>query len=223
MDNISDDYYFTFKYSFSSETGLMRGYRYARDFRIRIYARTDETREIWLAGKVVFKIVYVQNAITAGYDLYEIFDSYEITSQYGSQIFDFEEMIIKEDIGACVDGMLMEDNICFLENIEILPRFRGYSLAAKLTKDIIFHFGAACSLFVIDPCPMQFETKGQKLDEWQSRLGLNTFSTDEKIAFEKLRNYFKSFGFFEIEGYDHLLFYTPIKLNDQMDYIDLDE
>lgn len=217
------DYFFSFKYKFTSGTGELEGDRYVRDIKMKIFAENFETQENSLVGKVLFKIIYINSARNTGYDLYEIFDSHEYTYRHGSQIFDFDEQDIKEDIQKHFKYDILGSNICILERIEIIPRFRGYNLAAKATKDIIFHFSGNCALFVIQAYPLQFEAESSEQSKWQKQLELNLFPTNEKLAFKKLSEYYQSFGFEKIKGYDDLLFYNPLFANEKLNNINLEE
>ncbi len=219
---MEDSHFFSFKYEFNSGTGPVEAHRFLREFNMEIIADIDDMPNR-SAGKVRFIIVYIDKAINEGYDLHEIFDSTEYTFRHGQDFFDFETGEVKEDIMEHFNYDLSASNICILENIEILPEFRGHKLAAKATKDIIFHFGAACSLFVIQPYPLQFEARIGEETDWQKSLNLNEFPTNKAEAFKQLTNYYKSFGFEKIKGYKDLLFYNPILSNKKMDAINLEE
>ncbi len=217
------DFFFNFDYKFTSGTGPMEGYRYVRNFDIKIFANSGINQKKFLAGKVVFKIIYVENAINDGYDLYEIFDSYEYTFRHGSEIFNFEEQDIKEDIRKHFNYDILGSKICLLERIELLPSYRGFKLDGKIIKDIVFHFNAKGTLFVIQAFSLQFEPQKQEQSYWEKQLELNHFTTNKKIAFKKLEDYYKSFGFERIRGYEGLLFYNSMRVNDKMDSINLEE
>lgn len=219
MDNSS----VTFKYQFESGTGPWGEDRYIRDIKMEIYSQDEDGNPQKLIGKVEFKIVYIEQAINTGYNLYEIFDSYEYTFRHAQDFFDFETEEINEAIQKFYNYGLHQPNICLLERIGILPEYRGFKIGAKATKDIIFHFGSGCGLFVIQAYPLQFESKNEEQDDWQKQLELGKFSSQEKTAFNQLKNYYKSFGFDEISGYKDLLFYNPLFKNDRLDAIDLEE
>jgi hypothetical protein len=93
----------------------------------------------------------------------------------------------------------------------------------RATKDIIFHFSSGCGLFVIQAYPLEFESKNEEPNDWQKQLELGKFSSQEKTAFKQLRNYYKSFGFNEIQGYKDLLFYDPLFKNERLNAINLEE
>ncbi len=212
------------KYEFESYFGPMAGERYIREFKVGIYAENEEKKETEkLIGKFLFKIVYIDEAENNGYDLFEIFDTYGYTFRLAEMFFDFDSGELKEDIQEFYNYDLIESNICILEKIEILPDYRGHKIAAKVIKDIIFHFGAECGLFIIQAYPLQFESAGIEKSQWQTQLELNKFPVDEITAFNKLKNYYISIGFDKIPGYKDLLFYNPALKNKKFDAIDLEE
>jgi len=213
----------TFKYKFESGTGPWEEGRYIREIKMEIFSQDEDGNSQKLIGKVEFKIIYIEQAINRGYNLYEIFDSYEYTFRHAQDFFDFETEEINEAIQKFYNYGLHQPNICLLERIEILPEYRGYKIGAKATKDIIFHFGSGCGLFVIQAYPLQFESKNEEQDDWQKQLELDKFSSQDKSAFNQLKNYYKSFGFDEIPGYKDLLFYNPLFKNVRLDVIDLEE
>lgn len=217
------DSFVTFKYQFDSGTGPFEGERYVRDMKMEIFSQDEDGVPVDLIGKAVFKIIYVAEAINSDYDLYEIFDSDEYTFRHSHAFFDFKTGEVKQAIRKYYNYDVMQSNICILEKIEILPEYRGCKIGAKAIKDIIFHFGSGIGLFVIQAFPLQFESKKKELDEWQKQLKLSSFPSQEKIAFKKLKDYYKSIGFDKIPGYKDLLFYNPVIRNARFDAIDLEE
>lgn len=218
-----NDSFVTFRYQFESGTGPFGEGRYVRDIKMDIFSQDEDGSPVNLIGKVFFKIIYIAEAIDAGFDLYEMFDSDEYTFRHSQAFFDFATGEVTEDIQEFYSCGIMQTNICILEKIEILPGYRGCKIGAKATKDIIFHFGSGCGLFVIQVFPLQFELKKIEQDEWQKQQELSIFPSQENIAFKQLRDYYKSFGFDEIPGYEDLLFYNPAIINVRFDAIDLEE
>lgn len=214
----------TFKYEFEAGLGPMEEGRYNREFQMNIFYEDEysDNNEVKLIGKVKFYIIYIDQAINDDYNLMEVFDHFEYTFRHGMDFFDFETEEIKEDIQEFYHYAIEGSNICIIEDIEIIHEFRGNKLAAKAIKDIIFHFSAACGLFVIQPYPLQFDAHKGK-EDWGKQLKLNDLSTDEEASIKKLRKYYKSIGFDQIRGYKDLLFYNPAKRNKKMEVIDLEE
>ena len=211
----------SFKYQFTSGIGYRGEARYISNIKMEIFSEDEFGNQPKIIGMVNFKIVYIAQAINVGYNLISIFDVDEYTFRHAQEFFDFETDEIKEDIQRFYDYELLSSNICILERVEILPEYRGNKIAAKATKDIIFHFGSGCGLFVIQVFPLQLETREK--DKWQEQLKLDNFLKDRSAAFKNLRNYYKSWGFDEISGYNELLFLNTAHINDKLNLINLDE
>ena len=214
---------FLFDYHFASGIGCWEGGRYNKQIDMYITIENDEGNQEKLIGKVQFQIIYVDQAMEDGYDLYEIFDQKEHTFKLGQDIFDFEVDNIQEDIKEYYDDDFLQSNICILERIEILPEFRSKKLGAKAIKDIIFHFGSSCGLFVGQVFPLQLEPADNDENVWRKSLELNKFSSDEEISFINLKNYYLSMGFDAIPKYKNLIFLNPLRRNDIMDAINLED
>jgi len=218
-----EDLSITIKYDFESGLGPMEGERYIRTINVNICA-DDYEQTTKVIGKASFKIVYIDQAINAGYDFYEMFDSIDkYTIDFAVQLFDFEWNEVNEDILKYYKYDCHALNICMLDRIEILPEFRGHKIATKVIKDIVFHFSTTCGLFVLQVFPLQFEGHTGESDDWHKQLNLTLFESKEAVAFKRLSNYYRGIGFDKIPGYKNLLFYNPSRKNKKMDAIDLEE
>ena len=217
-----EDFSTTFKYSFQSETGPLGVERFIREFTMDIYASGIETEQ--LIGNVVFKIVYVDHALNSGAEMVHVFDIDGYVYQISEDIFDFDAEELNEDILDFYDFALLNSNLCIIEGVDLLPEYKGYSIVAKAIKDILYHFDANCGLFVLEAYPLQFKRNSdEERVHWRSRLRLNEFPPEEKLAFEQLRDYYISIGFDSIPAYKNLLFYNPAIENKRIDAIDLEE
>ncbi len=222
-DNDMVDSFISFKYSFNSGTGPWEEGRFIREIEMEIFSQDEYGNPLKLIGRVDFKVVYIDQAINAGYSLYDVFDTYEYTFRHAQDFFDFEMNDIKDDIQEFYNNDIISSNICLLERIGILPEYRGQQIAAKAIKDIIFHFSSGCALFILQAYPLQFDKSNPIDKEWQKSLLLNELPKQKKIAFKKLRDYYKRIGFDEISGYKELLFHNPARRNERLDAINLDE
>jgi GNAT superfamily N-acetyltransferase len=212
-----------FEYRITSCLGPLYSARYNKQIFMDIFAADEYGNNDKLIGKVKFYIIYVGNAINDTCDLYHVFDEYEYTFRHCQTIFNFETYELNEDIEEYYDHDLWQSDICILERIEILPEYRGHKIGAKAIKDIIFHFGSGCCLFVGEAYPLQFESEDKEMDEWRRDMELDKFDSDEKKSFSNLKNYYLSIGFEEIPNYKNLLFINPSKVNEKLDSIDLEE
>jgi len=223
LENKNMDDFVSFKYQFNSGTGPWEESRFLRDIKMDIFSEDEYGNSLKQIGKVRFKIVYIDQAINTGYNLYDVFDTEEYTFRHAQEFFDFEMGEIKEDIQKFYKYDCFSDNICILERIEILPEYRGKQIAAKAIKDIIFHFASGCALFIIQAYPLQFDKSNRRDKDWEKSLQLKDLPQHKKVAFKQLRDFYKSIGFDKISGYKELLFYNPLQKNERMDAINLEE
>ena len=80
-----------------------------------------------------------------------------------------------------VDEPLSND-VLVLHKIAILPEYRGRKYGLRVTRKIVETLGYRCAAVVLRPTPLQFSEE----PEWNERMGMSAFSTDEKTATEKL-------------------------------------
>ena len=131
----------------------------------------------------------------------------------------FKQSIIEKYPECC-----MNNNVCVLDRLVLIPEYRGYGISKKVIKDTIFHFSTACGLFVIYPFPLQLE--GEHCiceDPWEDKNWYKGLEKNEKKAFSKLTSYFQKLGVEKIKGMNDLLFYCPFFGNMKLDEIDLNE
>lgn len=213
----------SFDYTFQSGLGDLQEKRYVKEVLLTITLLDIHGNKVEKIGDVIFFLHYIDHAIFENYPVYYVLDSYsEYLSRHLTKIIDLDMEEFDERIQEHYQSSFYNTNICLIQELSIFPKFRGYDLGAKAIKDIIFHFGKSCGLFVIQPHPIQFDASlGLKLDT--EKMGIDGLEKDETKAFEKLRNYYLRMGFEIIEGFEDLLFFNPIFQNDAMDQINLDD
>jgi len=216
-----NDLNITLNYSFRSGFGSMETYRYVREIIVDII-NTDDSNNALKVGFAKFKMLYLDEAESDGYNLMEVLDTYEYTFRHAEDFFDFDLMDFKHSIYNHYNNEILSKNICMLERLEILPKYRGCHLGAKLIKDAIFHFGAGKVLFIVQAYPLQFEAKDDHPDNWTELMEIQRLEKNKKKAFKDLSDYYQSCGFEKIKGIKDLLFYNPIFTNKYFDAINLD-
>lgn len=216
--------FLSFKYSFSSGTGELEGYRYIQNVFIDIYASDIETEEEVLIGKSRLKLILINQAIEDHFSLPELFDTDPDIFFIGDQVFDLENENICSVILDKYPECSLSLNIGVLDRLVLIPEYRGYGISQKVIKDTIFHFMTACGLFVIHPFPLQFEGEhcmGE--DTWEDKNWYKGLETNEKKAFKQLTAFYQKLGFEQIKGVEGLLFYCPFYKNKKLDKVDLSE
>lgn len=138
--------------------------------------------------------VPVNDAREKGYDISEVFDavSEELLDCYEA-IFDPSEKDIKEDIRE--DFEVITDDVLYISRVEILPEHRGRGLGLAVVKKVIERFGPIMGLVTIMPSP----ALSHHNPEWESRMKLSDFTSDQGTAIKKLHVYFEQLGFRQIE------------------------
>ena len=204
-----------FKYDFESYPGPKEN-DYVRSINVKALKTNLESTDFEEIGRARFYLVYIAQARNAQEDLAEVFDEHEYTFRHAQEFYDFEGDDFREEIQKFYNYEFVAPNVCILERLEILPKYRGLQIGKSLTADILFHFEDSCSLIILQPYPLQFEVKTREKDEWRENLKLNAFEQDENKAFDKLTKYYQSWGFDNIPGIEGLLFYNPLLGNEKI-------
>ena len=217
------DYYsISFDYSFSSGLGCYEHSRYLREVSLKINLTGSSDEKIQEIGSCKFFILNLDQAYDAPYSIFYIIDSHsEYAARHFFNIIDYRKADFKSNLYKHYNHDITNSNVCLIVHVELLPEFRGYGIAAKAIKDIIFQYSSSCGIFAIQPYPLQFEPEYKR--EQNQHLKLDNFEHNERKAFRKLTDYYKSIGFEPVRGVKDLLLYNPALKNEKLDVIDLEE
>lgn len=172
------------------------------------------------AGEIHFKIINLNQAEAEGFDMYELFDTYEYTFRHSQDFYDFDKNSFRKPvINTFPDLEYGCSNVCLIETIGIMLKFRGKGIGAKVFKDLVWRFDH-CELFILQPYPLQFEHPDNR--SLSQKLNLKLFAKDKKKAVASLSNYYQSWGFKKIKGIKELLFYCSLYSNEPFDNIDME-
>jgi hypothetical protein len=212
------------EYKFTSSLGTREESDCIKSHQAIIYAGgyADNTHNEY-AGEIDFKVIYLSQAEAQGLSIYDMFDTYEYTFRHSQNFYDFRKGTFKAPLLKEFSDLEFGCNrICIIEKIGIIPKFRGKGIGAKAFKDMVWHFGEACELFLLQPYPLQFENPGND-HPLLSRLELEKFEKDKRKATASLSKYYESWGLKKIKGIKDLLFYCPMYRNAAFDNIDMDD
>ncbi|RBL89727.1 hypothetical protein [Chitinophaga flava] len=174
------------------------------------------------AGEMDFKIISLGQAEAEGFNIYEMFDTYEYTFRHSQGFYDFGKRTFKKPVLKEFPDLEFDcSRLCIIETIGIIPKFRGKGIGAKVFKDLVWRFDN-CELFILQPYPLQFEHPKNK-KALLPKLDLGKFEKNKKVATKSLSNYYQSWGFKKIKGMKELLFYCPMYRNEAFDNIDMDD
>lgn len=223
LENIEDSSVL-FQYSFYSSIGSSIPVHFKKNHWIDIIVESQFGSAIEIIGRVDFLILYLEKAVKLNRDLLEGEGwlpedfNYIISKTLNPSKTDFSKEV-KQHFRTQLDRR----NICVIESISILPKFRGYQVALKAVKDIIESYSDMCTLFVMQTWAPQFDRTPIIEILADLDLELSEFTETEEDSIKKLNNYFKSMGFEEVKGIPDLLFLNPAIPNAQFETLDLDE
>lgn len=218
--------FLNFKYSFTSQTGDLEGFRYIQNVFVEIYASdadADDEEEV-LIGKSSIKLMLISQAIDDKFSLEELFDTDPELFFIGDQIYDMETGEYRTNIQNIYPECILNLNVCVFDRIVLIPEYRGYKISQRIVKDMIFHFKMSCGLFVMQPFPVQLRgdnSLGQ--DPWEDKAWFENYEKDRKKALKKMMAYCDSLGFKPAKGCKDLVFYSPFIVNSKLDIIDMNE
>jgi hypothetical protein len=146
-------------------------------------------------GHLNVRLVQMGRCINDGASLFELFDSFDqyFHDIYG-QLFDpgidtFTETICRQfkDLGS-------SSNILLIDEVELLPPFRGERIGLAAVHRAIDVWGPSDCLVIIPLYPAQFYDRRDDAD-WKKKMQPDTFVQDEEAARSKLQRYWGILGF----------------------------
>jgi hypothetical protein len=173
-----------------------------------IYGHTGDLFEIddsGFASEIIgkFEIFYVdiRLAMNKGVALYKVFDSHSAELvEYHDRLFQPLSYDFNDSILTALDEDILDHNLLIINNIQLLPKFRGKNLGLVILRDMIDRFSAGVSIVAINPFPVQCEPVTEENAKWRDSMGLSHFQSDEEIAKIKLQDYFRKLGFISLKG-----------------------
>ena len=219
-----EDSFYEIEYKFTSELNEIEGNRYITTYSGNVFETNDFDEGKKLIGKISLKLILLSLATNQGYSSYEIFDTEGDVYEIGQEIFDFKSDEIKEDIRMFYEEEIFSPDICIIQRIEIIEKYRGQGLGSKIIKDIYNRFASCCGLFVLKVFPLQFDSNFKKLKNtaWGRKLSLEQLGVDKEGAFYRLKAYYQKLGFNHIEGYEELMFINPYLINGNLDAVKIE-
>ena len=218
-----EDLSINIEYSFSSTIGSREASDCIMEYTAILYAGDYADNSLnEYAGEIDFKIINLGQAEAEGFDIYELFDTYEYTFRHGQNFYNFSKETLKKPILNEFPDLEFECNkLCIIETIGIIPKFRGKSIGPRAFKDLVWRFDY-CALFILQPYPLQFELPDNNR-ALSKKLDLDKFDKNKKKATKSLIKYYHSWGFKKIKGIKDLLFYCSLYQNESFDNIDMDD
>lgn len=218
------DKYFNILYHLHSSLGDIGPFRYINQISGTVTEVDEQGNKIADVGHINLNLILISLALDTGYDIYEVFDYSHSTMEIGDAVFDFNSYDLVEPLQEYYDYTFLGSNICIVDRIEILPKYRGKGLGKKIVKDMYNRFGSGCCIFVLKCFPVQFEhefTHGLN-KEWFDKMKYQELEPDEEKAFYQLANFYKKCGWSLIPDVSkELMFLNPALKNPAIEKIEL--
>ena len=145
-------------------------------------------------------------AMDLKFPLFEVMDVTSAISEISSVLFEWD---IDKDYWDKLhfyseDYPLENFNICLLESLEIIAKYRGKRLGKKIINSLIKRFYSSCGLWVLKAYPIQFDLNTIRKNEieWNTKMDYLSLEEDFEKAQYQIFDYYAKMGFenpFEME------------------------
>lgn len=224
--NSREPVYFTF-YTIGSSLNYGDPSRYCQKIEgeIRKNKSNDAFSQFEVVGKLEAYKILVGLAINNKISLSDVFDSYQVTMDIGSEILDFEQADFNKAINEKYNYDSLGSDVLILSRIEILPEYRGRYIGKRAIKDLCNNFISGCGLFALKCSPIQHEFNiGANDDPFTKSMHYEELEKNERKAYKKLSEYYSSMGLEFVSGIDpRVRVYNPANINEELDGIILDD
>lgn len=219
-----DILYLKFRYSFESSTGgsHMEGFDCYTQYAIDVYGCdsadiAEDTQEV-LIGKARVSLFYLGYLINNGLLLEDLLPNSSMDSRgyVGDFIMNRETGELKPEFY----GLLLENgnfNVLYIDDIVLLPGYRGYGYGKFIMKDILCRFDGTVGLVLAIVYPLQLDS-----DSWLPSMQYHRMDQDLEYSSFKLYQYFLDLGFEQVERTNYF-YINSGKVNKKLNAIDLEQ
>lgn len=162
-----------------------------------IHTVDESGNNIELAGKGKLSHLLFTLAMDLRYPAFHVMDATQSILDMSKVLFDWrKESDPWDKLTDHYDEPFMNTDVCVLDEIEILPKFRRKGLMAMVIKELNKNFYSACGLWVMNARPFQRDIDIYRDEnDWFQKMNYIDFEEDEEISHYKLSHLFQSLGF----------------------------
>ena len=159
-------------------------------------------------------VIDVEAAVNEEERMFDVFDCDGRTVDYFS-LYDEDMGFAPEVTKVLKGGERWAPNMLVIDDLKILPKYRGKGYGLQVLRWLQLHFGTGCGIVAMIPFPLQFA--GWELDDESdkktfAKLQLGTFSNNRPVAFQRLRSYFARAGFVRVPDTEYMISDPQMKL-----------
>lgn len=146
-------------------------------------------------GHINARLIQTGRVVNDGASLFVVYDSFDqyFHDIYG-ELFDPENDEFTETLQRQFKELGSDSSILLIDDVEVLPAFRGKRVGLGAMHRIIDVFGAWDCLVIIPIYPPQFHAYHKNAD-WNRKMQSDLFTKDEEAARAKLEQYWSILGF----------------------------
>lgn len=146
-------------------------------------------------GHIKARLIQMGRIINDGKNIFELYDSFDqyFHDIYG-ELFDVENDEFTETLCQQFKELSDGTNVLLIDEVEILPPYRGKRFGLAAVYRTIDVFGAWNCLVIIPLYPPQF-CEHRDNAEWKKKMLVDSFVKDEESARAKLEQYWCILGF----------------------------
>lgn len=198
---------FVIKYSFYS---FLKDYQIGEDpaefvneIDFEVYLTNESGHLQEQIGKGKISHILFSLAMDLGFPLIDVMDATHSISQMSGVLFEWDE---EKDFWDKIETFFefdppMNYDICFLETLEVIEKYRGKGLGEKIIHNLIERFYSSCGLWVLKAFPMQHDSANKRekeeedYNDWYQKMGYQKMELDFEKSQYLLFNYYKKRGF----------------------------
>jgi len=149
-------------------------------------------------GCINARLIQMGRMINDGANIFELYDSFDqyLHDIYG-ELFDVKNDEFTETLQRQFKDLSDGPNILLIDNVQILPQYRGKRFGLATVYRTIDVFGPWNCLVIIPLYPPQF-CEHRNNAEWKKKMQVDSFVKDEESARARLEQYWCLLGFEKI-------------------------
>lgn len=197
---------FIIKYSFSSFLNDCSVGEDPMDFvneiDFEVYLTNESGHLLEQIGKGKISQILFSLAMDSGFPLEDVMDATHSIYQMSGVLFEWDE---DKDFWDKIDSYFefespLSYDICFLETLEVIEKYRGKGLGEKIINNLIERFYSSCGLWVLKAFPLQHDSSIKSENEatqisWNKKMAYQNMESDFEKSQYQLFNYYIKRGF----------------------------
>tara|TARA_B110000003_G_C16493277_1_gene474344 strand:+ start:225 stop:875 length:651 start_codon:yes stop_codon:yes gene_type:complete len=174
---------------------------FVTEFSGLIKAYDDDIQDEVEIGRIEGSVVQMKKNIDYGYKASLIFDASTEINEYMTEVWDYDSNDYSKLINP--DGEYLCDTL-ILSILYIYPEFNGHGYGLAAIQRTIEHFDRDHYLVLFKADPLQFIGKERHSDNFNKRMDISKFETDEDKAHKSLMNYYSLGGFKRLRNTNYM-------------------